>query len=348
MYRGGSLNHVDIGYETWGELNASRDNGVLLFTGLSPSAHAASSAEDPDPGWWEGMVGPRKALDTDRFYVICVNSLGSCFGSTGPASHVPGSDRPYRLGFPFLSIEDIACGARAVLRALNIDQLYTVVGASMGGMTALAFNLLYPEMSRGLISISAAASATPFAIALRSLQREIIRSDPDWRDGAYATGSGPIRGMRLARKLGMISYRSAVEWQSRFDRQRVAPDRRDKSTFGIEFEVESYLDAQARKFIGQFDANCYLYLSRSMDHFDVADHGGTVAAGLGKVRCQRALIIGVTTDTLFPVAQQRELAAGLDGNGRRVEFVELPSVQGHDSFLVDIERFAPVVASFFQ
>ena len=342
----GSIEAPTIAYETWGELSAKRDNAVLLFTGLSPSAHAASSPADPASGWWEDMIGPDKPIDTSRHFVVCVNSLGSCFGSTGPASDDPGTGRPYRLGFPVLALEDVARAGHAVIESLGVERLHAVVGASMGGMTALAYAVAYSERIDGVLLISSAARCLPFAIALRSLQRELIRTDPAWRDGQYAFDEPPISGMRLARKLGMITYRSAAEWAGRFGRER-ATDDVSKGEFGIDFEVESYLEAHANKFIGAFDANCYLYLSRAMDLFDVADHGGSVAAGLVRVRTRRALVIGVESDFLFPPHQQRELAEGLRQGVKDVEFKLLPSIQGHDSFLVDMDRFRPAVASFF-
>jgi homoserine O-acetyltransferase len=346
MRHGGVLFEVDIAYETWGELSAERDNVVLVVTGLSPGAHAASSAQDPSPGWWEEIIGPGQAIDTERFHVVCVNSLGSCHGSTGPASIDPRTGERYRLAFPVLTIEDIAKAAREALRANGIERLRAVVGPSLGGMTALAYVIQFPDELSALLTISSAARATPFAIAIRSLQREAIRSDPAWKAGQYAPDEPPATGMRLARKLGLITYRSAREWRERFGRERVdVRDARD-GPFGVEFEVESYLESHARKFVGGFDANCYLYLSRSMDLFDVAEHGGTVEAGLGRIRAEQTLVIGVETDFLFPLDQQEELAAILRGQGRRVRFEALPSIQGHDSFLVDMDRFQPVVSSF--
>ena len=347
----GSIDSPVIAYETWGELSPNRDNTVLLFTGLSPSAHAASSPTDPASGWWEDMIGPDKPIDTSRYFVVCVNSLGSCFGSTGPASDDPATGRPYRLDFPVLALEDVAHAGHAVIEALGIERVDAVVGASMGGMTALAYAVTYPERTDGVLLISSAARCLPFAIALRSLQRELIRADPAWRDGQYAFGEPPISGMRLARKLGMITYRSAAEWAGRFGRERATDETgaidRARGEFGIDFEVESYLEAHANKFIGAFDANCYLYLSRAMDLFDVADHGGSVAAGLARVRAKRALVVGVESDFLFPPHQQRELAEGLRQGVKDVAFKLLPSIQGHDSFLVDMDRFRPAVASFF-
>lgn len=343
----GSLDSPAIAYETLGSLNASKDNAILVFTGLSPSAHIASSPEDPSTGWWEDMVGPDKPIDTDRYFVVCVNSLGSCFGSTGPASLNPVAGDYYRLTFPVLCVEDIANGGALVLDHLGVDVLHTVVGASMGGMTALAFALLHPERSRALLSISSAGRSLPFSIALRSLQREIIRTDPAWEKGRYDLAKGPVTGMRLARKLGMITYRSAAEWSERFGRERATQEPPIHHPFGIDFEVESYLEAHANRFIGSFDANCYLYLSRAMDLFDAADHGGSLELGLRRLGIERALVIGVTSDFLFPLHQQEELAGLLQDCVPKVEFKRLPSIQGHDSFLVDMDRFRPAVAGFF-
>lgn len=348
MHRGGMLPQLDVAYETWGALNEARDNAVLLFTGLSPSAHAASSPEDPSPGWWEEMLGLSRAIDTRRYFVICVNSLGSCFGSTGPASTDPRTGEPYRLNFPVLSIEDIATAGYEVVKALGVLRLHSVVGASMGGMTALAFCTLYPKAASGLVTISSASRAEPFAIAMRSLQREIIRSDPKWEGGDYDLEDPPLRGMQLARKLGMISYRSAEEWALRFARERTAQEHDPGDLFGADFEVEAYLEAHAMKFTGRFDPNCYLYLSRAMDLFDVGEHSGCVATELGKSTVERALVVGAESDFLFPIHQQEELAECLEHPDREVDFVALPSIQGHDSFLVDMDRFRPVIAGFYD
>ncbi|HEX5048247.1 MAG TPA: homoserine O-acetyltransferase [Gammaproteobacteria bacterium] len=347
MHRGGSILSPTIAYETWGKLSRARDNAILIFTGMSPSAHAASSVEDPTPGWWEDMIGQGKPIDTRRYYVICVNSLGSCFGSTGPASVDPRTGEIYRLSFPVLSLEDVARGGYELLKHLGVERLKATVGPSMGGMSALGFEILFPGMSDGFISMSSGMHSLPFSIALRSLQREIIRKDPDWNGGNYPRDRVPLTGMRLARKLGMITYRSAEEWRLRFGRERADHAHTSGDQFGQFFEIENYLEHHANKFTGQFDPNCYLYLSRASDLFDVANHGATIEAGLGKVKVKRALIIGVSTDFLFPIHQQRELAEGLESPGRDVEFVELDSLQGHDSFLVDMDHYRPLIAKFF-
>ncbi len=346
MRHGGVLPEVDIVLESWGELSSARDNVVLIVTGLSPGAHAASSAQDPTPGWWEEMIGPEAPIDTQRFHVVCVNSLGSCHGSTGPASLDPRTGQRYRLSFPVLTIEDIAKAAREALFACGVTSLRCVIGPSLGGMTALAYAMAYPGEVRNLVTISSAPRATPFAIAIRSLQREAIRSDPAWMGGEYDPAHPPATGLRLARKLGLITYRSAREWRERFGRERLDVRDPDAGPFGAEFEIEGYLESHARKFVGSFDPNCYLYLSRAMDLFDVAEHGGTVEAGLAHVRAEQTLVIGVETDFLFPLDQQEEIARVLQHHGRRVRFEALGSIQGHDSFLVDHDRFGPVIADF--
>ena len=348
MYRGGRLPEVQLAYEAWGNLSANHDNVVVVFTGLSPSAHACSSPQDSSPGWWEYMIGPGKPIDTDRFRVICFNSLGSCFGSTSPSSINPATGGLYGAEFPDLSIEDIAKAAHHALNDLGIDHLYAVVGSSMGGMTALAYALQYPDEMDHLVMISSACRALPFTIAMRSLQREIVRCDPGWKGGNYAITEEPLKGMALARKLGLMSYRAAEEWRRRFSRARVDSKRRSGEPFDIEFEIESYLDYNADKFARNFDANSYLYLSRAMDWFDVADHGGSVNAGLARVHARRILVVGVTTDILFPVEQQQQIVAGLSKAGRDVVYEELHSIYGHDSFLVDAESFAPIIAAFFR
>ncbi|MCD0278874.1 homoserine O-acetyltransferase [Xanthomonas melonis] len=379
MKRGGALYQARIAYETWGTLAADRSNALLIVTGLSPNAHAAATQANPEPGWWEAMLGPGKPIDTTRWFVICVNSLGSCKGSTGPASIDSATGERYRLRFPDLSIEDVADAAADVVRALGIEQLACLIGNSMGGMTALALLLRHPGIARSHINISGSAQALPFSIAIRSLQREAIRLDPNWNGGHYDDASYPESGMRMARKLGVITYRSALEWDGRFGRVRLDSEQADDDPFGLEFQVESYLEGHARRFVRFFDPNCYLYLSRSMDWFDLADDAepapsaqtplaaarnasapvgnasasqgasdGQVLAGLSRIRIARVLSIGANTDILFPVQQQEQIADGLRAGGADARFIGLDSPQGHDAFLVDFARFGPAVRDFLD
>lgn len=352
MKRGGALHSARMAYETWGRLNEARDNAVLILTGLSPNAHAAANEGNPEPGWWEAMLGPGKPIDSDRWFVICVNTLGSCKGSTGAASINPATGEAYRLDFPDLSVEDGANAAYEVVRALGVETLACVIGNSMGGMTALAYLQLHPGSARNHINVSGSTQALPFSIAIRSLQREAIRLDPNWNHGRYTEDAYPDNGMRMARKLGVVTYRSAMEWDGRFGRVRLDSECREDDPFGLEFEVERYLEGHARRFVRQFDPNCYLYLSRSMDWFDLAEYaprtagGGGVLAALAGLQLEKALAIGVHTDILFPLQQQQQIADGLRAGGVAAEFLPLPSPQGHDAFLVDIGRFGPAIAGF--
>ena len=356
MKRGGALHGARLAYETWGTLDTKRGNAILILPGLSPDAHAAANEADPSPGWWEAMLGPGKAIDTDRWFVVCVNPLGSCKGSTGPASINPATGNTYRLDFPDLSIEDGADAAHHVVQALGIERLACVIGNSMGGMGALAYLLRHPG-ARAHINISGAAHALPFSIAIRSLQREAIRLDPAWNEGNYDEVRYPESGMRMARKLGVITYRSALEWDGRFGRVRLDSDRRDdEDPFGLEFEVESYLEGHARRFVRNFDPNSYLFMSRSMDWFDLAEYcaapcgnqGDDVLTALSRIRVEKALAIGVATDILFPLQQQEQVAEGLRAGGADATFLPLESPQGHDAFLVDFARFDPAVRGFLD
>ena len=348
MWRGGSLPELTLAYECWGELSPTKDNAIIIFTGLSPSAHAASSAQDTSPGWWEFMIGPGKAIDTDKFFVVCANSLGGCHGTTGPSSIDPRTGEPYGGDFPDMTVEDIAKTGYHLMRALGVERVHATVGSSMGGMSSIAYGLQFPGEVDYVISISAAVSALPLTIALRSLQREIIRSDPNWNRGRYTDETKPLSGMSLARKLGLVSYRAADEWNQKFDRSRLPEEKRQSERFGREFEIENYLEYNTQKFIHSFDPNSYLYLSRSMDWFDIAEHGDSVADGMSRLDLKRALVIGVTTDILFPLRQQREIAEVMRDTGTDVEFVEIDSVNGHDAFLIDDAHFTPVVKKFLD
>ncbi len=355
MKRGGLLHGARMAYETWGELDANAGNAILIHTGLSPNAHAASHGDNPEPGWWEAIIGPGRPIDTRHWFVICINTLGSCKGSTGPASLNPATGEPWRLDFPALSIEDCADAAAWVVKALGIERLALVIGNSMGGMTALSMLARHPGLAANLLDICGAARALPFSIAIRSLQREAIRLDPDWNSGHYDQQHYPRSGMRIARKLGVITYRSAMEWKGRFGRVRLnTDDRQPADPFAAEFQVESYLEHHAQRFIHYFDPNSYLYLGRAMDWFDLGEcasnacgdrHADTLRA-LATLQLERACIIGVETDLLFPLEQQQEIAEGLRHGGTDVTLHAMPSPEGHDAFLVDIDRFGPVIANF--
>ena len=346
LYRGGTLPGFTLAWERWGTLNEDKSNAVLVLGGLSASAHAAASHADPSPGWWQGIIGPGAAIDTNRFYVICINALGSCFGSTGPASVNPHTQTPWRLNLPELAMEDTAQAAHSLITELGIRRLAALVGPSMGGMAALAFLKTYPHSAERLALISTTAAAQPFALAVRALQREAIVSDPDFCAGQYTDDHRPETGMRIARKLGMITYRSADEWIERFGRARQTQF--DEHGFGMRFEIEAYLETQAQRFVEQFDPCAYLYLSRAMDAFDASDQDGNLSALFARTFLGSALVLGVDSDLLFPVDQQRTLAEALDSAGGEVQFQALASNKGHDAFLVDSELFDAPIRSWLQ
>ena len=351
--RGGKLPNITMAYETWGKLNSAKSNVVVVLTGLSASSHIASSSSDKSAGWWESMVGKNKPINTEEFHVICINTLGSCFGSTSPVSINEKTKKPYRLTFPELSVEDMARGSYLLLKKLGIDRVKYLIGPSLGGMQALALSSLYNNIVENIILISTATQAHPYAIAIRSLQREVIRKDPLWNKVFYDYDKPPLNGVRIARKIGMTSYRSPREWIQRFGRKRTSEEKLNQNTFGVdntnfEYEIESYLEHHAIKFQKLFDANCYLYLSRAMDWFDLADHGNSTQEVFSRFKIENALVISAKSDTLFPPQQQKEIAEGLSQSGTKVEYKELQSIQGHDSFLVDIDTFGKEIRKFMK
>jgi homoserine O-acetyltransferase len=341
---GGTLPNFDIAYESWGELSPARDNVVLLHTGLSASSHARSHPDNPNPGWWEGFIGPGCAIDTDRFHVVCTNLIGGCYGSTGPSSTNPETGRPFGTDFPIVTVRDMVRAQVLLLDHLGIERLYASIGASLGGMQSLLLAAMEPERVARVVSISACLRSYPMSIALRFVQRQAVMNDADWRDGHYYGVSYPDRGLKVARGLGTITYRSGPEWQERFGRNRTdAIPRLDE-----DFQVERYLAYQGEKFCFQYDANSYLYISKAMDLFDLKpENGSTDGPSIDDVRCP-SLVIGVTSDLLFPVRQQRELASSLRKAGSEVTYLEIDAPFGHDTFLIETETVGDAVAAHLE
>jgi len=339
---------ITIVYETLGTLNAKKNNAILVTTGLSPSAHIASSLEDSSSGWWEDIVGKGKSIDTSEYFVICVNSLGSCFGTSGPSSMDPRSGKRYRLSFPEISIEDVASSIKPVIDELGIETLKAIVGPSMGGMTALSLIKQYPNITNDLVLISAASSSRPFSIALRSLQRSMITSDPQWKEGNYNQDDLPLEGMKHARFLGMITYRSPTEWNKRFGRKLIQNIAERADLFGNRFQIQDYLKRRSDDFISDFDPNSYLYLSNAIDAFDFAEDSDDIEGAVTNLDLNRVLIIGVEEDYIFPFQCQEDLYNAFSAQKYSVELLKLPSINGHDSFLVDHENFGSALAEFFK
>ena len=351
LQAGGELHEAEVAVETYGRLAPARDNAVLIFTGLSASAHAASHPGDASPGWWEAMIGSGKALDTDRLFVISVNSLGSCFGSTGPVSVNPATGTPYGADFPELRVEDIARASQAAVEAFGIERLAAVVGTSLGGMTVLAHAACFPGRARSIVSISGAFAAGAAAIATRSLQREIVGTA--LRSGADRTVVH--QAMRWARKIGILSYVGTDLLERRFAREQSEPFAGRAS--GTDFEVENWLEHLAQKFVRQFDPWAYWFVSRAMDLFDFGAHGAdptipgqvsNIERAAARLQLERALVIGVHEDRLFPIDQQRAIAGALKAAGIDTCYVELSSPYGHDAFLAEHALFTPALAAFLS
>jgi homoserine O-acetyltransferase len=347
MRHGGELDQAILAYETWGELNEKKDNAILILTGLSADSHAASHHQhDMDTaGWWEYMLGPNKAIDSNKWFVICASSLGSCKGSTGPCSPNPISKLPYKFEFPDLTLEDIANSSFDMVKSLGVNKLACVIGPSMGGMSALALILQHHNASHHMINIAAGCHSQPFSTAIRSLQREAILKDVNFNEGNYSSDQWPRQGMKQARKLGMLSYRSAEEWKDRFPRSL---RQRPNKPFGIEFPVESYLEHHAENFVHKFDPISYIYLSRAMDWFDAFDYVNENDNPFAQVELTSALIVGAHSDLLFPRAQQQELARLLDDVGCDTQLEITDSIQGHDSFLVDFENYSKIIGEYLS
>ncbi|MCJ1362019.1 hypothetical protein MMC16_001121 [Acarospora aff. strigata] len=264
---GGVLSQFNIAYETWGRLNSDKSNVILLHTGLSASSHAHSTESNPKPGWWEKFIGPGGALDTDKYFVICTNVIGGCYGSTGPSSIDPADNQPYATRFPILTMEDMVRAQFRLLDGLGIQKLYASVGSSMGGMQSLAAGVLFPQRVIKVVSISGCARSHPYSIAMRHTQRQVLMMDPNWARGFYYNGVPPHVGMKLAREIATVTYRSGPEWEMRFGRRRADPRR--QPALCPDFLIETYLDHAGEKFCLEYDANSLLYVSKAMDLFDL-------------------------------------------------------------------------------
>ena len=332
---GGTLAEPVAAYETWGELDARRANAVLVVTGLSPSSHAAAHDAGDEPGWWEGMVGAGRFLDTERWFVICANLLGGCHGTTGPSSIDAASGEPFAMRFPFLTLRDMAAFQRHLVRSLGIERLHAVVGGSLGGMVALEYAACFPGEVERVCAMNASGKTYPFGIAVHRLQRKAILNDPAWRGGDYYAVGQPAAGLSLAREIGTLSYRSAAEFERRFGRAlRHGP----ALSPGALYEVESYIAHQGAKYPLTYDANTYLYLSWAMDSHDLGRGRGSFEAGAARIEAE-VLLVGTTSDLLTPTWEQAELLAALQAAGREASLVVVDVETGHDSFLIAIPEF---------
>ncbi len=342
---GATLAPVDVAYETYGQLNTDRTNAILILQAFSGDAHAAGiSPETGKPGWWDNMIGPGKAFDTNRYFVICSNVLGGCRGTTGPSSINPATGCPYAMSFPVITIRDMVRLQKMLVDHLGIPRLLSVSGGSMGGMQALEWAVSYPDSVVSAIPIAATARHSAQQIAFNEVGRQSIIADPDWCDGNYYDGKPPARGLAVARMVGHITYMSDESMREKFGRRL-----RGKDTFGydfeVDFEVESYLRYRGSEFVNRFDANSYLYITKAMDYFDLSNGNGSLAAAFERARA-RFLVLSFSSDWLYPSYQSQEIVRALRSRNVDVAYCELPSNYGHDAFLVDTGEQTHLVRGF--
>jgi homoserine O-acetyltransferase/O-succinyltransferase len=343
---GERLDHAEIAYETWGRLNPRRDNAILVIHALTGDAHAASHHKDDVPGWFEGMIGPGRVLDTDRFYVICTNLLGGCSGSTGPRSINPQTGRRYNLSFPILTVRDLVRAQKRLLDKLRISKLHAVVGGSLGGMQALEWAIMYPERVERIIPIASSARFSPQGIAYNEVQRRAILMDPNFNNGDYEDENGPEQGLAVARMLGMITYQSDDLMTARFGRSTDAKYHAWPE-FQNRYDIEGYLHYQGDKLVNRFDANSYLYLTRAMDSQDIGWKRDGYENALQHIEAP-TLGIGISSDILFPASYTIDFVERLQQLGRHAEYREIETIDGHDAFLKDFDRLDNLVRDFIH
>jgi len=347
---GQTLPRFTLRYETYGELNITRDNAILICHALSGDHHCAGrhKPDDRKPGWWDNLIGPGKAVDTNRFFVICTNCLGGCSGSTGPSSINPETGRSYGINFPFVTIHDMVRAQKLLMDHLGVHALHAVIGGSMGGMQAMLWSILYPSFVRRLLAMATTAREGAQAIAFNEVGRQAIMQDPAWSQGNYPADGGPRVGLAIARMMAHITYLSDASMDRKFGRRRRADAANgDAYNFDIQFEVESYLRYQGQSFINRFDANSYLYITRALDQFDLAYAYGSLEAAFAPVQAE-TLVVGFTSDWLFPPEQNRDIALALLRAGKRASYAELATDLGHDSFLLESEDLYALIRGFLE
>ncbi len=349
---GAKLGPVTLAYETYGNLTPEKNNVILIAHAFSGDSHVAGYYPDDrdkkNPGWWESMVGPGKGIDTDKYFVICSNVLGSCMGSTGPSSINPASGEPYGLDFPMVTIGDMVTAQKALIDHLGIPQLLAVIGGSVGGMQVLDWCARFPEMVQSAITIATTMRHSALAIAFNEVARQSIMADPNWKCGNYYQSTPPDLGLAIARMIGHVTYLSDEAMRRKFGRRLHA--KTDFSfDFDIDFQVESYLRHQGSKFVERFDANSLLYITKASDYFDLVD---STASGKNlkdlRETCAKFLIVSYTSDWLYPTYQAKELVQALKRSGNEVSFCEIEADAGHDAFLIPDERLNKLIRGFLH
>ena len=341
------LGPITLAYETYGRLNADRSNAILVCHAWTGDAHAAGrhTTEDRKPGWWDDMIGPGKVLDTDRFFIISSNVIGSCKGSTGPASTNPRTGRPYRLSFPVLMVRDMVHAQKLLIDHLGVPELLTVIGGSMGAMQAVEWGIHYPEVTRSIVPIAGTVRTSPMSIALNAVARRAIYNDPLWKKGNYKPEHPPSDGLALARAIGHISFLSDASMHLKFGRRYSIKD--GLFDFFGQFEVERYLEYNGYNFPGRFDTNSFLYLAKALDLYDTAWNFDSLEEALDRLRCP-SLWFAFTSDWLYPPDQTEEAVRTLEKLGKPTEYHLIDSDYGHDSFLVEPHKFTPFLSAFLE
>jgi homoserine O-acetyltransferase len=343
---GRSFGPITLAYETYGELSPAKDNAILILHALSGDAHAAgfNHPNERQPGWWDIMIGPGKAFDTRKYFVICSNVIGGCKGSTGPSSINPLTGRPFALDFPLVTIHDMVNAQRALIDHLGIDQLLCAVGGSMGGMQALQWVVSYPERVRLAIPIATTSKLSSQGIAFNEVGRQAIQSDPHWKEGEYYGKSIPRRGLAIARMIGHITYLSEKSMHQKFGRKL-----QDKAEYGYDFradfQVESYLRYKGDHFVNRFDANSYLYISKAMDYFDLAHPHKKLEQAFANVKA-KFLVISFSSDWLFPSYQSKEIVSACRRVGAEAIYTEIQTDYGHDAFLLESGQLSSLITNF--
>lgn len=344
LENGSKLGPIKIAYETYGRLNKNRDNVILIEHALTASAHAAGrhSHSDDNPGWWDSMVGPGRAFDSDKYYIICSNLLGSCYGTTGPSSLNPKTKKSYGYSFPVITIRDMVGVQKRLVDHLGINSILCIAGGSMGGMQAIEWALLWPEFVKSVILIASGAWSSPQSIAIHKVGIQAIKDDPNFSDGHYYGKQSPDKGLAIARMIGHITYLNDKMLWEKFGRR--SDNIQDmKSSFKYRFEIEKYLQYQGKKFVTRFDANSYIYIMRAIDMYDASEGRTNLDESFNRLKIIKALVISFTSDWLFPSYQSKELVSALRANNINTSYKEIKSQYGHDSFLLKYKQLTPPI-----
>ncbi len=346
---GETLGPITLAYETYGRLNEDRSNAILICHALSGNAHAAgyNSPDDKGPGWWDDCIGPGKAFDTDKFFVICSNVIGGCKGSTGPGSINPATGKPYGLSFPVVTVGDMVRAQKLLIDQLGIGQLLAVAGGSMGGMQVLEWAASYPDRVRAALPIATTARHSPMLIAFSEVGRQAIYADPHWNHGDYYAGPRPNAGLAVARMVGHITYLSEESMHHKFGRRLQARERFGYD-FDTDFAIEGYLRYKGNGFTERFDANTYLYVTKAMDYFDLSDERGSLIGALANSAEVIYLVVSFTSDWLYPAYHSKELVSALSAVGADVSYLNIQSTWGHDAFLLEVDTMTTLLKSFLD